>query len=75
MAKMMNAYPAPTNSGRVTNYLSNLAQQQNWDQGDVRVDHQFSTSDNFFARWSIQHTSTIQPNNYPAYRSPACPDR
>src|SRR6266403_1974346 len=73
MAKMINAYPAPTNSGRVTNYLTNLSQQQNWDQGDVRVDHQFSTSDSFFARWSIQHTSTIQPNNYPAVSIPGLP--
>jgi hypothetical protein len=73
MAKMMNAYPAPTNSGRVTNYLTNLSQQQNWDQGDVRVDHQFSSKDNFFARWSIQATSTIQPNNYPAVSIPGLP--
>jgi hypothetical protein len=73
MAKMINAYPAPTNSGRVTNYLTNLSQQQNWDQGDVRVDHQFSGKDNFFARWSIQATSTIQPNNYPAVSIPGLP--
>ena len=73
MAKMINAYPTPTNSGRITNYLTNLAQTQNWDQGDVRVDHQFSANNNFFARWAIQATSTIQPNNYPAAQIPGIP--
>jgi len=73
MAKMINAYPTPTNSGRVTNYLTNLSQLQNWDQGDVRIDHQFSSKDNFFARWSIQATSTIQPNNYPEVSIPGLP--
>jgi hypothetical protein len=65
-AKMINAYPMPTSPGRFNNYLANLVQNQNWDQGDVRVDHQITPTDNFFARWSIQNTETKVPSTYPA---------
>lgn len=64
--KMLNAYPIPTSSGRFNNYSANLVQQQNWNQGDVRVDHQISPKDQFFARYSIQNTQTIVPSTYPA---------
>jgi len=65
-AKMVNAYPTPTSPARFNNYLANLIQHQNWDQGDARVDHQATPRDNFFARWSIQNTQTIVPSTYPA---------
>jgi len=52
-AKLMNAYPVPQTSGQNNNYVAELQQTQDWDQGDVRVDHQFTSNDNFFARWSI----------------------
>ena len=65
-AKMINAYPSPTGPGRFNNYLGNLIQHQNWNQGDVRVDHQITPTDNFFARWSIQNTETRVPSTYPA---------
>jgi hypothetical protein len=64
-AKLVNAYPAPQTSALINNYISNMVQQQNWDQGDVRVDHQFTSSDTFFARYSIQQTNTIVPNTFP----------
>ena len=64
--KLMNAYPQPATSGLINNYIANVAQTQSWNQGDVRVDHQIRSSDNFFARWSFQRTSTITPNTFPA---------
>src|SRR5689334_1096503 len=57
-AKLINAYPAPINSGRFNNYLSNVVQNQVWNQGDIRVDHQATSKDTFFARYSIQNTET-----------------
>ena len=45
-AKLLAAYPLPTSSAIVNNYRTNLAQKQNWDQGDVRIDHQFTSNDN-----------------------------
>jgi len=64
--KMINAYPLPTSSTLFNNYLSNQVQNQRWDQGDVRIDHQISSKDNFFARWSPQNTETVVPSTYPA---------
>jgi len=65
-AKMINAYPVPTSPARFNNYLGNLIQHQNWNQGDARIDHQMTPRDNFFARWSIQNTQTIVPSTYPS---------
>ncbi len=64
-AKLVNAYPAPQTAALTNNYIANLTQSQNWDQGDVRVDHQFSSNDTFFARYSIQKTDTVVPNTFP----------
>ncbi len=64
--KMINAYPVPTSSARFNNYLANLVQNQKWNQGDVRVDHQITPRDNLFARWSIQNTETRVPSTFPA---------
>jgi hypothetical protein len=69
-AKLINAYPTPTNSGRFNNYLANLVQNQVWNQGDVRMDHQASPKDNFFARWSIQNTETRVPSTFPPVSIP-----
>jgi len=69
-AKMINAYPQPTSTARLNNYLSNTALNQRWNQGDVRLDHQISSKDNFFARYSIQNTETLVPSTYPATTIP-----
>jgi hypothetical protein len=69
-AKLLAAYPLPTSAAIVNNYRTNLSQKQNWNQGDVRVDHQFTPNDNVFARWSIQHTETIVPYTFPAVQIP-----
>ncbi len=69
-AKLINAYPAPTSAGRFNNYLANLTQRQDWNQGDVRIDHQASPNDTFFARWSIQNTETMVPSTFPAVAIP-----
>lgn len=73
MQKLINAYPAPMNTQAVNNYLVNNTLRQNWNQGDVRVDHQFSANDNFFARFSTQHTDTITPHTFPAANIPGLP--
>src|SRR5947209_2682646 len=63
--KMVNAYPLPLTGGLTNNYTTNLNQLQNWDQGDIRVDHQISSNDQFLARYGIQHTATTVPPSYP----------
>ena len=68
--KMVRAYPTPTATGRFNNYLANLVQKQEWNQGDARVDHQITPKDNIFARWSIQNTETRVPSSYPSTTIP-----
>jgi hypothetical protein len=72
-AKMIAAYPQPTSTGRFNNYLANLIQHQKWNQGDARIDHQITPTDNFFARWSIQNTETLVPSTYPSTTIPGLP--
>jgi hypothetical protein len=64
--RLLAAFPLPTNTSLVNNYLANLSLTQDWDQGDARVDHQFTSTDNLFVRWSIQHTTTTAPYTFPA---------
>jgi hypothetical protein len=65
-ALLINAYPAPTSAARLNNYLANIVQHQRWNQGDIRVDHQATSKDGFFARYSIQNTETQIPSTFPA---------
>lgn len=65
-AKMIQAYPQPTTTTRFNNYLSNTVQNQRWNQGDARLDHQITSRDTFFARYSMQNTETQVPSTYPA---------
>ena len=71
--KLVNAYPTPTSGGINNNYLANITQTQRWDQGDVRIDHQITPSDSFFARWSIQKTTTVVSNTFPAVQIAGIP--
>ena len=71
--KLVDAYPVPQTAGKINNYTSNMAQTQRWDQGDVRIDHQFSEKDTFFSRWSIQNTITHVPNTLPPADIPGIP--
>ncbi len=69
-AKLISAYPIPFTSGLANNYTSNMIQTQQWDQGDIRIDHQFSATDTLFGRWSRQVTTTVIPSTYPATTLP-----
>jgi hypothetical protein len=74
-ARLLGAFPLPTNGNRVNNYLANLNLKQDWDQGDARVDHQITPNDNIFFRWSIQHTTTFAPNTFPEVQIEGLPKK
>jgi hypothetical protein len=71
--KLINAYPVPQNNASFNNYLANATQRQNWNQGDVRIDHQINAANTFFARWSIQNTDTIVPSTFAPTLIPGLP--
>jgi len=52
--KVAAIYPAPNYVGFTgRNYIKTLAQQNDNNQGNMRVDHQFTPKDSFFARYSV----------------------
>ncbi len=61
----MNLYPTPQTSGLTNNYTSSLKKTQNYDTYDIRIDHHFNDSNNFFARYSYNDGTTYTPGAFP----------
>ncbi|MGA2299079.1 MAG: TonB-dependent receptor [Candidatus Acidiferrum sp.] len=62
--KLLNLYPAPTNSSLFNNYAANPISSNNSDQFDVRVDHTFSEKDNIFGRFSYVDNPSLIPGPF-----------
>ncbi len=72
-ANLLNAYPLPTTSGLSNNLVTAPTRSQDWDQFDVRVDHNQSEKNTFFARYSWSKTATTNPFTFPAVLLPGLP--
>ncbi len=64
-AKLMNAYPAPTSSALSNNLVTSPTRTQDWNQFDVRLDHNQSEANRFLARYSWSKTATTNPYTFP----------
>ena len=62
--KLLNLFPAPNNSGLFNNYSSNPVMNNDTDQFDVRVDHNFSSKDSAFGRLSYVRNPEIIPGPF-----------
>jgi hypothetical protein len=62
--KLLNLYPAPTNSNLFNNYAANPISRNNSDQFDVRVDHTFSDKDSLFGRFSWVDNPSFLPGPF-----------
>ena len=63
-AQLLGLYPSPNVPGTGffnNNFISNGILNNNVDQFDVRVDHNVSTNDRVFARYSFQNTDRVEP--------------
>ena len=49
------------------NYFRSAARSSNTDQGDIRVDHNLSAKDNFFARYSMADNFVPGVGSYPGF--------
>ena len=65
-------YPEPNTTGRIgaggqtiDNYVINPVKERQDNQGDIKVDHNLSTNNRFFGRYSIQKTHRFQPATLP----------
>jgi Carboxypeptidase regulatory-like domain/TonB dependent receptor len=61
------AYPVPTGSGLVNNYLYASHTNVNGDQGDARVDWSVTDKDRVFGRYSQSMTTNPSTNNVPIF--------
>jgi hypothetical protein len=52
-ANFVNLYPDPNQEGLKNNYLVNRRSTKTVNQGDLRLDHQFSSNDHIFLRASL----------------------
>jgi TonB dependent receptor-like, beta-barrel len=62
--KLMNLYPAPTQGGLTNNYTVNRTNTDDTHAFDVRVDHNFSGNDRFFARYSFSDNHKVRPSPF-----------
>jgi hypothetical protein len=61
---LLNLYPAPNNSGLFNNYASDPVVNNDTDQFDVRVDQNFGSKDNAFARLSYVNNPDFIPGPF-----------
>src|SRR5262245_26579114 len=62
--KLMNLYPLPNQAGLNNNYVVNRDNNDDTHAFDVRVDHNFSSNDRFFARYSYSNKHKIRPSPF-----------
>jgi hypothetical protein len=63
--KLGQLYPAPNANGLGYNYVSNPVLAQDRNQGDIRVDQVFSSTDTAFYRFSMSHQPATIPSPFP----------
>ena len=63
-AAMASLYPLPQTSALVNNYTATPVKRSSMHRGDTRLDHQLSSKDSLFFRYSIDWTSIQMPNTF-----------
>jgi hypothetical protein len=62
--KLLNLYPAPNQPGLLNNYVVNRTNNDDTHAFDTRVDHNFSSNDRFFARYSYSNNHKVRPSPF-----------
>ena len=60
----MMLYPEPNSAGLNNNYVVNRNNSDDTHSFDIRVDHNFSTNDRFFARYSFSNNHKVRPSPF-----------
>jgi len=63
-AGLVNLWPLPQRAGLANNYVSNPVKKSNIHRGDGRLDHQLSSRDTLFYRYSIDWADMIIPDTF-----------
>jgi len=67
---VFNAYPVPTESGRENNYRRNRTEKVLQDQYSIKIDHNISSKNSLFGRYSKSTNNRERSNNFPLGTSP-----
>src|SRR6185295_2838258 len=62
--KLMQLYPAPNLAGLNNNYVTNRTNNDDTHSFDIRVDHNFSSADRVFARYSFSDNHKVRPSPF-----------
>jgi TonB dependent receptor-like, beta-barrel len=62
--RLMNLYPEPNLAGLRNNYVVNRLNKDDTHAFDMRVDHNFSAKDRFFARYSFSNNHKVRPSPF-----------
>jgi hypothetical protein len=62
--RLMQLYPEPTQAGLNNNYTVNRTNQDDTHSFDIRIDHNFSGNDRFFARYSFSDNHKVRPSPF-----------
>jgi hypothetical protein len=62
--RLMRLYPEPNQPGLNNNYVVNRDNTDDTHSFDVRVDHNFSGNDRFFARYSFSDNHKVRPSPF-----------
>ena len=62
--KLLQLYPAANQPGLNNNYVANRTNTDDTHAFDVRVDHNFSSNDRFFARYSYSNNHKVRPSPF-----------
>ena len=63
-AKIVALYPNPQTGALVNNFIANPEKLSNLDRGDIRIDHQISTNQTLFGRYSIDNSDLHIPDTF-----------
>jgi hypothetical protein len=66
-AKVVQLYPAPNATGAGFNYVNSPVRRLNEGTFDVRLDHNFSSKDSAFARFSYDQATNFVPGGSPTW--------
>ncbi len=64
-AKVIALYPLPNLPGRVNNFFYSPVSQNDTDQIDTRIDHNFTQNHRLFGRYSRRRTDRVNPGSLP----------
>jgi Carboxypeptidase regulatory-like domain len=69
-SQMINFFPLPNISSNNGNYVNSPVKKLDEGEFDVRVDHNFSSKDSLFARFSYDQATVFLPGGSPSFAEP-----